>query len=151
RNFPVMLRAAAKLRARFPGARFLVACLHDRHRSLVEGLAAASGAHLELEVHAARTAEGIRLADVAWSVSGSVGLDVLTEAAPTVVLYKLTRFDLLIARPFIRAKYISLVNLLADAEVMPEYLTEHDVSDELAAWAGRWLGDASRWDRASSK
>ncbi len=63
------------------------------------------------------------------------------EALPTVVLYKVKRFDLIVARRFIKSKYISLVNLLADAEVMPEYLTADDVSDELAGWAGRWLGD----------
>jgi lipid-A-disaccharide synthase len=75
----------------------------------------------------------------------------MTVALPTVVLYKLNRFDLLIARPFIKAKFISLVNLLADAEVMPEYLTEHDVSDELAAWGLRWLGDRHERERASSR
>ena len=53
------------------------------------------------------------------------------EALPTVILYKLNRFDLWIARPFIKAKYITLVNLLADEELMPEYLTVRDVSDEL--------------------
>jgi lipid-A-disaccharide synthase len=56
-----------------------------------------------------------------------------------VVLYKVKPIDLWIARPFIKARYISLVNLLAGAEVMPEYLTGNDVSDELAAWARRWL------------
>ena len=72
------------------------------------------------------------------------------EALPTVILYKLNRFDLLIARPFIKAKYITLVNLLADAELMPEYLTEHDVSDELAGWASTWLDDPIARARATA-
>ena len=72
------------------------------------------------------------------------------EALPTVVLYKVNRIDLMIARPFIKAKFISLVNLLADAEVMPEYLTEHDVSGELADWAGRWLINPAERARAAS-
>ncbi len=72
------------------------------------------------------------------------------EALPTVILYKLNRFDLLIARPFIKAKYITLVNLLADAELMPEYLTEHDVSDELAGWASTWLDDPTARARATA-
>jgi len=145
RNLPVMLRAAAKLAASRPElrARFVVACLHDRHKAAVEALIAGAGlpAGLPVELHSARTPELIRLADVAWAVSGSVGLELMMEALPTVVLYKVNRIDLIIARPFIKAKYISLVNLLADAEVMPEYLTDRDVSDELAGWAGQWLGD----------
>jgi len=55
------------------------------------------------------------------------------------VLYKVNRFDLLVANRFIKSKYISLVNLLADAELFPEYLTPLDVSAKLAGWAERWL------------
>ncbi len=154
RNLPVMFRAAAKLLAAHPTLhpRFVVTCLHDRHKALAEGLLAQSGLHakLPIEIHSARTAELIRLADVAWAVSGSVGLELMMEALPTVVLYKVNRIDLLIARPFIKAKYISLVNLLADAEVMPEYLTDRDASGDLAAWAGRWLAEPSERARAAA-
>ncbi len=88
------------------------------------------------------------MADVAWAVSGSVGLELMVEALPTVVLYKVKAFDLWVAKHFIKSKYISLVNLLADAEVMPEYLTPVDVSGELARWAARWLNDPA--ERAES-
>ena len=150
RNFPIMLSAAIKLSAR-SRTRFVVACLHDKHKAMVEGMIAriTKAASLPIEVHASRTAELIRVADVCWAVSGSVGLELMMEALPTVVLYKLRRFDLLIARRFINSKYISLVNLLADAEVMPEYLTEVDVSSELADWANRWLSDPSERSKAS--
>ena len=99
---------------------------------------------------AARTPELIRIADVAWAVSGSVSLELMMEALPTVILYKLNRFDLWIARPFIKAKYITLVNLLADEELMPEYLTERDVSDELSGWARTWLDDPVARARATA-
>lgn len=151
RNLPVMVKAAAKLQARGLGARFVVACLHDRHKALAEALIARAAPGLPIDVHAARTPELIRLAEVAWAVSGSVGLELMMEALPTVVLYKVNRLDLLIARPFIKAKYISLVNLLADAEVMPEYLTERDVSTELADWAGRWLARPEERKLASDR
>jgi lipid-A-disaccharide synthase len=141
RNVPIMLRAAGKLHARRPDARFLVACHREKHRGMVAALLAGTGQVLPIEVHSARTPEIIRVADVAWAVSGSVGLELMMEALPTVVLYKVRRIDLLVARRFITSKYISLVNLLAEAEVMPEYLTEHDVSGELAGWAARWLDD----------
>ena len=79
---------------------------------------------------------------MAWAVSGSVGLELMVEALPTVVLYKIKRFDLWVARRFIKSKYISLVNLLADDEVFPEYLTWRDVSDDLVRWALAWLDDS---------
>ena len=151
RNFPIMMLAASKLVLRRPGVRFVVAALHDRHKARVETMIRESGLSLPIEVHAARTPELIRLADVAWAVSGSVGLELMMEALPSVVLYKVNRVDLLIARPFIKAKYISLVNLLAGTEVMPEYLTARDVSSELADWAERWLVDPEERQRQSTR
>lgn len=149
RNFPAMLRAARTLADRRPDARFAVACLHEKHRVLAMGLVARHGAPASLEIHAGKTAELIRLADAAWAVSGSVGLELMNEALPTVVVYTIRPLDLWVARKFIRTKYISLVNLLADAEVMPEYLTDRDVSGEMAAHALRWLDDPSERARAS--
>ena len=141
RNLPIMLQAAAKLGANHAHVRFAVACLHERHRELASQILqeAKLPAAIEVTVYAARTPELIRVAQVAWAVSGSVGLELMVEALPTVVLYKIRAFDLWVARKFIKSKYISLVNLLADAEVMPEYLTAVDVSADLAHWAARWL------------
>ena len=150
RNLPIMLQAASKLALDRPDVRFAVACLHGRHRDLAVRLLEQSGLAVDIEIHAARTPELIRVADVAWAVSGSVGLELMVEALPTVVLYKIKAFDLWVARHFIKSKYISLVNLLADVEVMPEYLTPVDVSGEMAAHAARWLGDPLERREAST-
>lgn len=155
RNLPIMIRAAAKLARNRPATRFAVACLHERHRTLAERivkecLGNQDGPAPVIDIYAGRTPELIRLAEIAWAVSGSVSLELMMEALPTVILYKLNRFDLWVARPFIKAKYITLVNLLADAELMPEYLTERDVSDELVGWARSWLDDAQARGRATA-
>lgn len=156
RNLPILVRAAAKLTARRPGVRFAVACLHEKHRVLAEEIVADTLAGLDglpspdLEIYSSRTPELIRVADVAWSVSGSVSLELMMEALPTVILYKVRPIDLVIARPFIKAKFITLVNLLADAELMPEYLTDKDVSDDLVRHADSWLGDPEAMARATS-
>ena len=152
RNLPVMLRAAAKLAAGRPGVRFAVACLHDRHKALASAILRQSGLDLPtLGLHSAQTPEIIRTANVAWAVSGSVGLELMVEALPTVVLYTVGRLDLIVSRRFIKSKYISLVNLLADDAVMPEYLADRDVSTELAGWAETWLGDPAVRAAASAR
>jgi lipid-A-disaccharide synthase len=158
RNLPDMLRAAKSLAQRRPGVRFAVACLHERHKAMAERIIGESYGHDDvarglvpsIAVHAGRTPELIRLARVAWAVSGSVGLELMVEGLPSVVLYKVKRFDLWVARWFIKAKYISLVNLLADAEVFPEYLTWQDASGELARWGATWLGDPDAYARVTA-
>jgi lipid-A-disaccharide synthase len=156
RNLPDMIRAAHELSRRRPGVRFAVACLHDRHKAMAERIiaevAVASGPADRppaIEVFAARTPELIRLARLAWAVSGSVGLELMADGLPSVVLYKVNRFDLWIARPFIKAKYISLVNLLADEEVFPEYLTWRDASVDLVRWALAWLDESEERARTT--
>ena len=152
RNLPVMLRAAAVVAASRPDARFLVACLGERHRELAARLVEESGIRLDrLELHAGRTPEIIRAAEVAWAVSGSVGLELMNEALPTVVVYTIKPFDLFVARRFMTTKFISLVNLLAGEEVMPEYLTDRDVSGEMAGHALRWLDDPTQRAKASAR
>jgi lipid-A-disaccharide synthase len=155
RNLPILARAAAELAVDHPGVRFVVSCLHDRHKVYAEELIGQALADREgdlpaLEIFSGRTAELIRLADLAWSVSGSVSLELMMEALPTVILYKIRPFDLWVARWFIKARYITLVNLLADAELMPEYLTGVDVSADLARWARKWLQDPIARARATA-
>lgn len=158
RNLPIMIRAAVKLASRHPEVRFAVACLHEKHKAIAEKIVAEDcrdghgrpARSTSITLHTGQTPELIRAADVAWAVSGSVSLELMMEALPTVILYKLNRFDLWIARPFIKAKYITLVNLLADAELMPEYLTVEDVSDDLVRWASTWLDDPIAHARATA-
>ena len=157
RNLPDMVRAASEAGSE-TSRRSLRCCLPARapqgtgasksSRGSIAGEGPSPG--LAIEVHAGRTPELIRLARVAWAVSGSVGLELMVEALPSVVLYKVKRFDLWVARWFIKSKYISLVNLLADAEVFPEYLTWRDVSDELVRWAIAWLDDSEARARATA-
>jgi lipid-A-disaccharide synthase len=140
RNLPVMLRAAALVHKDRPDTRFAISCLHERHARLAREVIEREGLDVPgLEVFAGKTPEVLRMAECCWSVSGSVGLELMVEALPSVVVYKVNRFDLWIARPFIKARYISLVNLLADKELFSEYLTYHDVSPALARRALTWL------------
>lgn len=156
RNLPIMVRAAAKLSRSRPDVRFVVSCLREKHKAMAEEIIGRTLATLgdlpapRLELFAGRTPELIRLATVAWTVSGSVSLELMMEALPTVVLYKVRPIDLWIARPFIKAKYITLVNLLADEELMPEYLTSRDVSDDLVRHAATWLNDPAALARATA-
>lgn len=152
RNLPMMLRAAGLVAQSRRDVRFAISCLNGRHadlaRSTLEEVGTSGAA---IDVFEARTPELIRLADAAWAVSGSVGLELMNEALPSVIVYRIKPLDLMVARPFIKARFISLVNLLADAEVMPEYLTDRDVSTEMATLVLNWLNDPSERAKAASQ
>ena len=153
RNFPMMIRAAAAVSRRRPDARFVVACLDERRLSRCAELIAAepSAAGVPIELHSGRTPELIRLADLCWAVSGSVSLELMAEALPTVVVYKMGAVHLWLARRLVQVRYMTLVNLLAGRELMPEYATSGDVSDEMTRHALDWLGDEDVRRRASDE
>jgi lipid-A-disaccharide synthase len=160
-NLGYFLKAAKIVHERVPTARFAVASFKPSQAEFARQAVAQSG--LPAEVHVGRTAEIIHAADCAMAVSGSVSLELLYHAKPTVILYYVSRFAFFVQRFLRKVRYITLVNLLttsdlfpkrvstydpadpADAHVlMPEYLTCEDKSQQVAAHVVEWLTDSAR-------
>jgi lipid-A-disaccharide synthase len=148
-NTTMMLAAAARVKATHADARFLVAAFNDRQATAVREAAANSG--LPVEVHVGRTPEVIESADVCVAVSGSVSLELLYRAKPTVVVYRMSPLSLWLARRLVKLRYFTLVNLLAGDEVFPEVATARDESARIAGHLSQWLGDAAQRDNLVSR
>jgi lipid-A-disaccharide synthase len=159
-NFRFFLKAARLIRERVPNARFAVAAFKPSQAELVREQLRDTG--LPIEVHVGRTAELIAASECTMAVSGSVSLELLYHAKPTVILYYISPLAFFVQRFFRKVRYITLVNLLvtddlfpkrvatydrndpADANVlMPEYLTCGDKSPQLAEHVLEWLTDPS--------
>ena len=158
-NLHWLLKAARLVHMAVPDVRFAVAAFKPQHADYARRLAATSG--LPLDVYVRRTRELIEVAECCLAVSGSVSLELLFHARPTVVLYWIGRVAYRVQGWFRRVKYITLVNLLAardifvrraadfdphrdggDEMLFPEYLTCEDRAGEMAAHVIRWLVDA---------
>jgi lipid-A-disaccharide synthase len=138
-NTDALMRAAALIHSRRPDARFVAACLQPQHRDQVVAVAAEKG--LPLEAHSGRTPEIIHLAHSCLAVSGSVSLELLHACTPSVILYKLNSYGMMLATLFKCCPYISLVNLLAGRELYPEFLTTRCPSEKMASHILRWLDE----------
>jgi lipid-A-disaccharide synthase len=146
RNLPTLLRAAERVHRARPDVRFLVACFKAAQRQYVDRCL--RGRSLPVETHTGRTPEIIRLARVCVAVSGSVGLELLYQGKPSVVLYRIRPLDLRVGRWFMTTRYISLVNLLADREIFPEYLTDRCEAEAVSGHVLRWLNDEAAYAAA---
>ncbi|HUB85814.1 MAG TPA: hypothetical protein VL971_08980, partial [Rhizomicrobium sp.] len=71
-------------------------------------------------------------ADVALAASGTVTTELALSQTPMVVGYKLGWLTYALARPFIVAKFATLVNILLDREAVPEFIQEKCTPDALA-------------------
>jgi lipid-A-disaccharide synthase len=163
-NFRWFVKAAAHVRAAVPEVRFAVAAFKPHQAEIARQQVSGSG--LPIEVFAGKTPELIHAADCCMAVSGSVSLELLYHAKPSVILYWISRPALFVQQFFRKVKYITLVNLLAadelfpddltpfdpgqegaDRVLFPEYLTCEDKSAQIARHVVGWLTDRPARER----
>jgi lipid-A-disaccharide synthase len=84
--------------------------------------------------------EAFRQARAALAASGTVTLELALAQVPTVIAYKVTLLEELIARALVKVKTVGLANIILDEMVMPELLqrqaTAKNLADALVAIAG---------------
>jgi lipid-A-disaccharide synthase len=157
-NLPWFLQAALAVRRNVPAARFAVASFKPRQADIARHMVAAAG--IDAEVFVGRTPELIQAATCCLACSGSVSLELLHHAKPTVIGYRISRLTNVARRILLNVPYITLVNLLStgrtesdrrteraspssnDPRVLfPEFLGQGDYSAEAAEHLVRWLTD----------
>jgi len=108
KNLASFLKAADEIRQRIPDVRFAVASFNEKQAAMAREQVAAR--ELPVDVFAGRTPELIRLARCCLACSGSVSLELLYHAKPTVILYRVGWFPYTVARNlFIKVRFITLV------------------------------------------
>jgi lipid-A-disaccharide synthase len=65
----------------------------------------------------------------------------LYRKKPSVIVYRVSAFALKAAHRFKTTRFICLVNLLANKELFPEFLTARDETTAIAGHLSRWLED----------
>lgn len=156
-NLPLLLRSAQRVRQAVPDVHFAIASYNDRQAAMARQLAA--DICLPVETYVGRTCELIREAHTCLACSGSVSLELLYHARPSVMVYKVPWLTYqVVRRTLINVQYFTLVNLLAvdnihppelcpyepnspehEQVLFPEYATYGDRSAEVAAHAIHWL------------
>lgn len=136
--------AAQLIHQRRPNVRFLVACYKSAHEREIK--AQVRTLPVPIEVHSGRTPEIINLAHSCLAVSGSVGLELLYQKRPSVVMYRQTRFNLFLAFCLKKSKHISIVNLLAGRELYPEHLSHECRAPQMAEQVLHWLTNRSDYE-----
>jgi lipid-A-disaccharide synthase len=141
-NMPMLIESAQRIHGQRPDVRFLVANYKESQRRTTD--AYLRGRDLPIQTHVGRTAEIIHVARACIAVSGSVGMELLYHATPSVVVYKVSKLDLWLCKKFKTSPYISLVNLLAEKELFPEFLTNRSEARAMAEHVLVWLCDDQR-------
>ena len=154
RSWPLLLDVARRLHALHPDVNFLVANYKESQRQFCVQEYEKLQETLPLSFFVGKTPEIIELAECAVMVSGSVSLEMLARRTPAVVMYRTTWPTYFIGRLLITCKYMSLPNLIAGRQVMPEYMSVGNpapVTNAVVADVDRWLSNCDQLQSASGR
>ncbi len=140
RHLPVLLAAARRIAARRPQSRFALPVASTIAAPGIEAAARDSGLPVEvLPGEAYRVMAG---ADLVLVASGTATLEAACFGVPMVVLYKLSRVSYTLARRLVRGvSHISLPNIIAGREIVPEFIQDRATPQAIAGAALAILED----------
>ncbi len=141
-NWEVMLQIATRISRQLPGVRWVVGSYRERQLRRCREIQQRTAPALQLDYQLERTPEVIEAADFCLLVSGSISLELLARRRPGIVLYRVSRLGRFLSRFLMHCRFISLPNLIADREIMPEFISSGDPAadiSDISTLAAGWL------------
>jgi len=123
--FPVMLETTGQLRKHNPNLRFEVAAASEQLARQMKPAIAALDRSQNREEILIKIDETAAIMQRAWAgiiASGSATLEAAFFRLPFVLIYKVAWPTYVAARLVVNVKYLGMPNLLADKEVVPEFI-----------------------------
>jgi lipid-A-disaccharide synthase len=146
RILPDLVRAAALVAARLPGAQFVLARAPHLDASLFAPLN--SGGLRAAAVVERQADDVLASADVVLTASGTATVQAALHGCPMVIVYRLAPLTYRLGKPFVRVDTYGMVNLVAGRRIMPELIQDAFTPDAVAHEAIALLTDPDRAARA---
>jgi lipid-A-disaccharide synthase len=146
RHARLLGQTALELRRQKPEATLLVLLAEAGHEDRLRAGSASLLDQAGVEILVGRTRTGLRAADLALAASGTVTLEAFLLGCPLVVFYRLAPTTYWIARGLrlVKSRHVSLPNILAGRELVPERLQHQATPDCLVKDALAWLDQPQR-------
>ena len=151
---PVMIETARLLLRTRPTLHFQVAAASEQ---LAREMSRATGARAPLhdrhpiQIKVGETAEIMQRASAGIVASGSATLEAAYFRMPFVLVYKVAWPTYLAARLVVNVKHLGMPNLLADKEVVPEFIQQQAKPGAIAKAAQPLMEDARTRERMISE
>lgn len=128
-NLPPQLEAAKLLKKRHDKTVLAISCANEHHRGLVQEILQSSGFKLNQDVilvPKAYTYDLMRSCRSAIAKSGTVTLELAMHSCPTMVIFKMSWFNKMIAKHILRINlpHYCIVNILGGNRIFPEIIAE---------------------------
>ena len=130
RLLPLFRMVAEQLATRVPHLFCIFPTVGTVREQLTEGLDGMKVPYAISEGENAK-ADAMAASRAALAASGTIALELGLAGVPAVICYRMSDLTARIARRLVRVRYASLVNLLLDREVQPEFLQNDAVPEKI--------------------
>lgn len=134
-----ILDAGRLIRKQLPNVQFIMPVAPSLDYQEIE--AEVGRSLLPIKVVAGETYEVMNVADLLITASGTATLEAALLETPMVVVYKLSWFSYLVGRLLVNTDYMSLANIMAGKELVPELLQQQATPEKIASCALKLLND----------
>ncbi|MCZ4294462.1 lipid-A-disaccharide synthase [Vibrio sinaloensis] len=133
------IKACQLLHKQYPELGFVVALVNEKRREQFEQAWQQIAPELDFKLVNDTAKNVITAADTVMLASGTVALECMLLKRPMVVGYRVNAITAFIARRLVKTKYVSLPNILADQELVKEYLLEECTPENLSREVARLI------------
>jgi len=133
-HLDLMLDAAELIKCKYPDVRFVIPLINEDAVAVSRGRISQRGKELidEIQFVSANTQNILKAADLAIIASGTATLEGLLCECPMVVTYKVSQLTAWLMRRRARATFVSLPNIIANENLVDEFIQERARSHMLA-------------------
>jgi lipid-A-disaccharide synthase len=136
-HVPVLVEALVEMKKTIPGGFGVVVAVAPGLD--VEKLKAMFPAQMPIKFVEGDTYSALAAADLAIVSSGTATVETALLGTPMIVVYRLSPLTARLAKPLVRTKFFSMVNLIAGRAVVPELIQDDFTPDRVAEEAGKLL------------
>jgi lipid-A-disaccharide synthase len=127
---PLFQDVAARLAAERPNASFVMLAAPSVAQRLKDAVAGWT-TPVDIIDDPAKKTETLASMDLALAASGTITLELAWARVPTVVTYRVSPITAWLVRQLVRVQYASLINILTNQPIFPEYIQGDATVDHL--------------------
>ncbi|CZF85108.1 Lipid-A-disaccharide synthase [Grimontia celer] len=136
---PTFIKTCKLLKEKYPDLGFVVALVNEKRRAQFEEAWQQTALELDFVLVDDTARNVITASDAVLLASGTVALECMLVKRPMVVGYEVNAITAWIAKRMLKTEFVSLPNILAGRELVPERLQEACTPETLSADVSRFL------------
>ena len=142
-NMPIICESLNIVARKYKDIEVIFVLLNNNYKNLIKSFLINSTFHFSFSYDRLKS---YAVADIALAKSGTNTLEIAASNTPMIVMYKLNIMSYFFVKLFIKVKYVSLINIIAQEEIIPECIQSKCTAENisLAIIDLLWNHDKSR-------